>query len=828
MIEIDTFLKSSNLYPVISLESKFSARKRRLVMSITKYLVYSLPILILLSTLFIDATDTVSINTANAIITKILGVLAIALSIYILMHMGEAYFASKYYFEYVGKNNYQPNDRYTFSVGRILKKAKKGNVLVGFLLSEKIGQKILRRVGVTTKEINVLLEQKLAKTETPSFHPPATLFKVADLLNHILENYPALLTILKKHGVSKEDLLATTNWVLYQIETVEYDRQWWLPEKLAQISTIANDWSFGRTYLLNRYSRNLMSDSEVMSHIISFSKREREVGQVLSTLAREHGANILLVGQPGQEKMEVIWNLAKQIKSREINKKLKNKKLIIFLANDFTASVIDAHDFEHKLHTIFTEALSSGNIIFVIDNLPRLIIQAKQFNLKLPEILDSYFATAHGQIIALADTEYFHTLLANDQGWMNHFETVMTRPLLAEEIIKIISYKTLHDENEYHIFYTYPAIMEIVKSAEYYFTGNISSDKAEDLLAEISPWAKENGLDIITKEDIKTYVSQKTNIPINSIDVNEKSLLLNLEKILMQRVVAQREAVFAVANSIRRSRAGIRNENRPIGSFLFLGPTGVGKTETAKALAATYFKDEKLLMRLDMSEYQNTESLSRLIGSAQNQTQGVLATMLRERPYGVLLLDEFEKTNKDILNLFLQIIDEGYFTDAFGKKVLARNIMFIATSNAGAEKIFDLINKGENLHKHEPDIINDIVQKNIFKPELINRFDATVLFHPLTRENLTEIATLMLKKVGKKMTEKGMTLNIDSTLVDFIVRGGYNPTFGARPMNRMIQDTVEQHIADLIIRDQIVPGQTISFEVLDSGSTKNSLQPRVE
>jgi ATP-dependent Clp protease ATP-binding subunit ClpA len=226
-----------------------------------------------------------------------------------------------------------------------------------------------------------------------------------------------------------------------------------------------------------------------------------------------------------------------------------------------------------------------------------------------------------------------------------------------------------------------------------------------------------------------------------------------------------------------------------------------------------------------MSEYQNQESLARLIGSQENKSQGILANMLREQPYGVLLLDEFEKTNKDVLNLFLQIIDEGYFSDVFGKKVIARNIMFIATSNASAEKIFDIISSGKDLKNYEAEIIADIIKQGIFKPELINRFDATILFHPLTKENLFEIAKMMLGKVAKKLGEKGIIFSIDKGLIDFVVEGGYNQTFGARPMNRLIQDTVEQHLADLIIREDLSAGQTISFKVLSSGEGKNCLEP---
>ena len=509
------------------------------------------------------------------------------------------------------------------------------------------------------------------------------------------------------------------------------------------------------------------------------------------------------------------------------NLKLLNKKPLLFLTSSFTEIIKEKNDFENKLPTIFSEALKAGNVILIIDNLPKLIILAKQFGINFNEIIGPYLTNDSNQIIALADNDYFHNLIENDLGLMSHFETVTTKPLLLEEIIKIITQKTFVIEKTYEILFTYPAILEIAKSAENYFPNGVSSDKAEDLLSEIAPWAIEKKIEILGKKEVLEYVEEKTNIPLSSISTTEKEKLLNLENLLMKRVIAQKEAIFALAGAIRRSRAGIRNEKRPLGSFLFLGPTGVGKTETAKALADTFFGDEKLMMRLDMSEYQNSESLARLIGSQETNTQGILANLLREHPYGVLLLDEFEKTNKEVLNLFLQIIDEGYFSDVYGKKVMARNIMFIATSNAGAEKIFEIVETGENLKNHETEIISTIVQNGILKPELINRFDATILFHPLTKENLAEIAKLMLDKVVKKLGEKGIIFSIDKELIEFIAQGGYNPTFGARPMNRLIQDTVEQHLADLIIRGEIKAGQTVSLQVLSNDANKNSLKPIV-
>ncbi|MFA7252628.1 MAG: AAA family ATPase [Candidatus Paceibacterota bacterium] len=826
MRKIENFIKKSPLYPALVLEGYFSPQKRNVVIQITKYFLLSLPLLIIVSVI-LESYGVIAFGLiADLVIEKILGLVLISAGLYIAMHCFEAYFASIYYFEYVLKNRYQTKEYFTFSAGRILKRATNDNLLSAFLQSISVGHRIMKRLGISDHDRDILF-LKQAEVKNPPIIDLSgeNLIKVSTITNFLYNNFADFQKLLTKNGISQKDLTATVDWVVYQIENDAYDRQWWKPEKLARIPGVATDWSFGRTYLLSKYSRNAFDDRAVNSEASVFSERKREVEQLEAVLAKPTGANAILAGAPGQEKIEVIWNLCRRMKNRTANANLIGKKPIIFQTADFISSVKNKTEFEVNLIKIFTEAMNAGNILLIIDNLPKLILQAKQFDLKLNDIIEPFLTSHDDKIIGLADLEYFHTLIENDQSIMIHFETVLVRPLLLDEIIKVISQEALIIEKTYEITFTYQAILEMAKGAESYFPDGVSTDKARDLLSEIAPWAIENDIEIVRRDNVLDYIGEKTNIPVARISDNEREKLLELENILMKRIVAQPEAIFAIASAIRRNRAGIRNEKRPLGSFLFLGPTGVGKTETAKALAEIFFSqtesessdEEKLLMRLDMSEYQNAEAIPRLIEK--------LSTMLRERSYGVLLLDEFEKTHEKVLNLFLQIIDEGFFLDTFGKKVMARNILFIATSNACADKIFEIVSAGKNLKDHKDEIIATIIKQGIFRPELINRFDATVLFHPLNQENLTMIAKMMIQKVAKKIEKKGMTLSIDNDLINFIVRGGYNPSFGARPMNRLIQDTVEEHLADVIIREQLTAGQTVSFKVLADKPEKNSLKP---
>jgi len=334
-------------------------------------------------------------------------------------------------------------------------------------------------------------------------------------------------------------------------------------------------------------------------------------------------------------------------------------------------------------------------------------------------------------------------------------------------------------------------------------------NKAIDLLYELAGRAEKTQKRQLTRADVLEFVKAKTGIPTGTVSEDEKDKLINLEKILHERVIGQDEAVSAVANAMRRSRAGVSNPNRPIGSFLFMGPTGVGKTETTKALAQAFFGDDNRITRLDMSEYKAADAMPKLIGSFGANTPGVLSSMLREKPYGVLLLDEFEKASKEVVDLFLQVLDEGVFSDMRGKKVNARNMIIIATSNAGSDIIYDSVQRGEKLSEKKSEIVDTIVKQGIFRPELLNRFDAVVLFQPIDNARLRDIAKLMLEKFRLRIQTRGIDLEVTDDLIDYLMKFGSDPKFGARPMNRAIQDVVEQKIADKIIKGVIKPGEKI-------------------
>ncbi len=810
---ITEYIKRSSLFNVLSTESIFSEDFDRKLSKLSEYLLEFLIVILVIYYLVKDTSNFSAYKSlADFLAPRIIGLVFISIGVLIFSKLLIFYLSTKFYFEKIAKNAYGKDELYTFSAGRILYQARKSDTLHGFLDS-KIGRKIFLRLGIPATDRNALYISEKINVDENITIPSDTFLTVRDIANYLYSEI-GFKQFLNERGITDTELYGAIDWVVYEIEAREYRRQWWRSEALGKIKGLADEWSFGQTFLLEKYSRNLLHDEEVNSEALVISGRDDEINQIENALSKSHESNAMLVGVPGQEKMQVIWGLSRNIKNKNTSDFLVGKKPILLSVSTISLTCRKKEIFEDQIIKIFNEVALAGNIILVIDNFGQLLSVAESLQTDLINLIDPYLASASVQIVALVHMSEYHQKIEPNMSLMNRFETVIVKPLSTDEIIKIISSSALVTEMRYRIVFTYQAILELANSAGYYFTSGVSYDKAAELLNEIAPWARRKKLFVISSDNVLEFIEAKTHIPLHTkISPLEQDILLHLETRLADRVIGQNDALLALADAIRRSRTGVRNPNKPIGSFLFLGPTGVGKTETAKALASIFFHSEENMMRLDMSEYQSIDAMERLIGSSDTNKPGILTNMLREKQYGVLLLDEFEKTNKDVLNLFLQILDEGIFSDMDGNKVSARNIIFIATSNAGADLIFSMIEKGQNPKDAQEEIVADIVGSGLFRPELINRFDGTIIFKPLEMDDLKKIAKIMLAKVATRMMAKGIKIGTSEELIQYIAENGSNKVFGARPMNRFIQDTIESKIASLMLENKAISGKTITFRI---------------
>lgn len=743
------------------------------------------------------------------------GIFFMALSLWLLMKMLQYYGRSYYY--YVegllerGKTGAQtPYTTPNYEVCDIYYAVSHGDLLKAYCTSP-YGRLIMRRCGIADQTIDEYLSSRVHVVNYNEIE--SDLRKVFTLLNLselLIEKDPDFYQFLFELGIRDRELVGAAEWVERSIKRKKQKERWWGKVALGQSSSFGSELAFGSAYFLGRYSEDLSKKAVGGGSNFRFVYGNEQIKQLENVLARSKEANAILIGEDGSGKMDVILDFARDIMNGYTNSALKHKRVMAFSTKTFIANMRTKQELETSLIKLMNDAVKAGNIILVIEDLPGFIRSGFSLDSDVVSLIDPYLAGTQIQVIATADNARFHQFIEPNNAIMQRFEKVVLTEPADESLIRILEEVAENNERRNPIYFTYPAITEIIHCAQNYFTEGIMPDKAIDLLVEIAPTVLSRGGHLVKKLEVLQFVREKTNIPVGNITDDERERLQNIEGLMHDLVIGQEQAIDVIANAMRRSRAGVRNTNRPIGTFLFLGPTGVGKTETAKALATVFFGSENAMSRLDMSEYQGEDGLSRMIGGMDG-TPGALPVMLKEQPYGVILLDEFEKTNPKVLDLFLQVLDEGIFHDAQGRLVNGRNTIFIATSNAGADEIRAAMKSGVELEAVKKQIIDKIIMQGKIKPELFNRFDGIILFHQLRQEDYEKIALLMLKKLQKRLREKSINLIINDAVKDAVLFHGVDPEFGARPMTRAIQEIVEQKVAEKIINGRLVQGASLEF-----------------
>lgn len=530
---------------------------------------------------------------------------------------------------------------------------------------------------------------------------------------------------------------------------------------------------------------------------------DREFDQMMNILLRPGLNNIMLIGEPGSGKETMVMYLAMKIVYDEVPKSLFDKRLIMLNIGEITQGAENVGELQSRLSKIVKEVIEAGNIILYIPNIYNL----KQTNIEntginAADFLKQIFQSSLVPIIGSTTALEFHTIIEKDAEFCNMFEKVKMEEITENEAVKILSYEALALERQSGVVITYKSIKRAVNLAKKYITDKLLPSSASDLIKEAISYVKANRRNVICEDDIILLVENKTNIPVSKVTKNESANLLDLENIIHRKLIDQEEAVKAVANAIREYRAGLSKSKGPIATFLFVGPTGVGKTELSKILANTYFGSEEKMIRFDMSEFQDEQSISRFIGSSDGKITGLLTEAVKNNPFSLILLDEFEKANSKILNLFLAVFDEGRLTDVTGRLINFNNTIIICTSNALSEYIKEELDKGTSYATLSDNVKNKLT--NVYRPELLNRFSKVLVFKPLLKEHIFEIAKLHFQKLKNLLLkEQGIYLDISEDALVRLAEVGFDPVFGARPLEGAIRDNIKSKLSEVILKNEL-------------------------
>ncbi len=637
---------------------------------------------------------------------------------------------------------------------------------------------------------------------------------------------------------------------------------------------------------LEEYGRNLTKLAQ-QGNLDPVVGREKEIERAVQILGRRTKNNPVLIGEPGVGKTAIAEGLAQRIINQDVPEILLNKQVISLDMGLLVAGTRFRGDFEERLNKIMDEIRSAGNIILVIDEIHTLVgAGGIEGGMDAANILKPALARGELQCVGATTLDEYRQHIERDAALERRFQPIMIGEPSVEETIQILQGLRSVYEQHHRVNIADNALEAAAKLSDRYISDRFLPDKAIDLIDEAGSRVRlrssmastnkelkrellsvnkqkneavktqdfdqarelrdkeleleaklqaesENGKAvsklIVDEEDIAQIVASWTGVPVNKLTESESEMLLHLEDTLHERLIGQEQAVTAVSRAVRRARVGLKNPNRPIASFIFSGPTGVGKTELTKALATYFFGSEEAMIRLDMSEFMERHTVSKLIGSPPGfvgyDEGGQLTEAVRRKPYTVVLFDEIEKAHPDVFNMLLQILEDGRLTDAKGRTVDFKNTLIILTSNIGSKVIekggggigFEFAdNEAEAGYNRIKTLVNEEL-KSYFRPEFLNRLDEIIVFTQLQKDEIKQIADIMLREVSDRLTEKGITLEVTESFKDLVVQEGYNPSYGARPLRRAIMNLLEDSLAEAMLSGQIKAGDTAIISVDDDG-----------
>ena len=491
----------------------------------------------------------------------------------------------------------------------------------------------------------------------------------------------------------------------------------------------------------------------------------------------------------------------------KIPNSLKYRQIYSLDAPSLISAVKSPGELEYLMIKILNEIYSAKNIILCLDN-AHLFFEEGPGSIDITNLLVPVLEAGNIRLILIMDDQKFLEISSKNPTLANLLNRITVNPTDEKETIKILMDQVPFFEYQKNVVYTYKSLTEAYQLSKQYVHDVEMPGRAKLLLESAASYA-EGG--VVTERSVETAVEKIYGVKVKvAEDDEEREKLLNLELLIHERMIDQKEAVSAVANALRRAGAGVKNKNRPIGTFLFLGPTGVGKTELAKTLSAVYFNGEENIVRLDMNEYVTAEDVARLIRDGAKDALSLTAQVMKQ-PFSVVLLDEIEKAHPSVLTTLLQVLDEGILRDEKNREVSFRDTIIIATSNAGANEIRERIVAGENIYEFKDELIDKMISNGEFKPEFLNRFDEICLFKPLSKEDLIEILDLMIASTNRTLESQNIAVKLTPDAKEILIEKGYNPKMGARPMRRMIQKTVENIVAGAILSGAAQPGNVLTI-----------------
>ncbi len=636
------------------------------------------------------------------------------------------------------------------------------------------------------------------------------------LLLALFNVFPVLRQVLLTQNSSVDVLREVVRYQSYEYQKRKKGNTFNLTVPYFKKGGVAKNWIYGYTYILSHFTKNL-NEEIISDRDIYGIGHDDEIEALISVLGKVSNRNALFIGEPGVGKSSIVLGVAQKINSGDVPIQIKDKRILKFDINGLIAQSSKERNLELLISKSMKELENAQDVILYIDEMQELIpSKASESGHSLAGILLPYILNSKFPILGTVNYSDYKKYFYSMESLRQSFTNIEIKEISAADALKILETKVSQLERNFGIYLTFPALISAVELAQRYNRERKLPSSAVQLIEEACSWSQTSGVRIVTEEHVSKVLSNQKGIPIGNVNAQESTRLMKLEENMKVKIVGQEEPINALIEALRRAHVDIRNPNKPIGSFLFLGPTGVGKTHISKVLAEEYFGSASNMVRVDMSEYKDINSVEKFLGGSSDgsilsKSSISLIDKIKSNPYSVVLFDEMEKAHPQILDLFLQIFDEGRLTSTLGETVDFTHSIIICTSNIGSNILLESLSDSQTTWEEAKDRVL-IELRQAIKPELLNRYDKVIVFHPHDVKNLSQISELLLGELATRLNEKSIKLKWSSVIPQLIASKANEPGLGARPIKRYIQDHIEGNIAKEMVEGKIIAGQEIEVK----------------